>query len=153
MNNPDKPTEHAGNPDDAPNPSFVPRAWAFIVEPKHSYALVAIFTVLIFFTGLVFTSVSTYQAFQMQQALNLTRSDQRAWIKVDYPGFESPSVPITVKFTNVGKSPALRLGASTVVEVVKSQNEPAFLAVPKRHSGMYVGLIFPTEQDRKSTRL
>jgi hypothetical protein len=73
--------------------------------------------------------------------------EQRAWIKVDYPefGHSPPSVPVTVKFINVGKSPALRIGASTVVEIVDNRKEPSFLDFPKRNSGMFVSLIFPTE--------
>src|ERR1035437_4673899 len=126
------------NTDNSQNPKAVTLPWWKRVGLKGALEILGLFA------GIGYAIV-TYC--QWQDLRNNFRADQRAWIKVDYPSFETPppSVPITVKFTNVGKSPALRIGANTVIEIVKSQNEPAFLAVPKRHSGMFTGLIFPTE--------
>lgn len=96
------------------------KVWTFIIEPKHSNALVSIFTVLIFFAGVFYTIFAALQWCTMRESNRINRealvSVQRAWvIPFEVSPEALPSDPtktiFKVVFRNTGHTPAPRTHA------------------------------------------
>jgi hypothetical protein len=114
-------------------PSHFGRIWTFITEPKHSNAMMAIFTILIFFTGALYTVFAFLQWRTMKDTLDVTRVtlrvDQRPYLKV---GVEKPiigddgKVRAKMTETNFGKTPALDVTCFYMIENVPRNDAPFF---------------------------
>jgi hypothetical protein len=117
--------------------SVIKRTWHFVKDPHHSNAVVAVFTVGIFFTGLIYAFFAYLQWQTMKRSLHV---DQRAWIKFDFSKEEvsgtnveskrqlmiTPGQPLVIpsRFTNIGKTTALDVRAAIVIEVLPNGNDP-----------------------------
>lgn len=104
---------HANQPKDADtklNPADVSvhsKFWKFIIEPKHSNALIAIFTVLIFVAGALYTVFAALQWCAMRESNELNRgaltSVQRAFVYLEgfdvAPNIGSDGVIVGIRIT------------------------------------------------------
>jgi len=98
--------------------------------------------IIAIFAGVGYAFVTYFQWRDLHHNFEV---DQRAWIKVDYgPVTSTPVVPIRMKFTNVGKSPALRISIDVVVETVQSKMGPSFVPAQK-HTEAISALLFPND--------
>ena len=95
--------------------------WQFIIDPKHSSALMAIFTIFIFLTGAVYAAFAALQWAAMRTANKLTtdalKTSQRAYITIGrkdgvvaelvIPPNPKETAGIVIYFQNSGHLPAL----------------------------------------------
>jgi hypothetical protein len=128
-----------------PNPAEVlMRWWEFITEPKHSNAIMAIFTMLIFLATVAYGVVAYFQLTSMNGQLDQMRDARRAWL-----GTSPDIIPIApptftplkaddgnnwlnmwmkskVDIRNVGATPALEeYDAFVLYDLVKLHNGKA----------------------------
>lgn len=93
------------------------RWWDFMRDPKHSNAIIAIFTSLIFVTGVLYT---TFAGLQWSATTSAMKLDERAWvgvIKVNQFDFKTgPGFTIPFDVTNSGKTPALNVHSEVTLK-------------------------------------
>jgi hypothetical protein len=129
---------HADKPEDTntkPRSVGAPvqsRLWRFIVEPKHSNALVAIFTILIFVTGAFYAVFAALQWGTMKGQLEQMVSSTRPWVGVE-PGaglqvsqitFDeqgNAKATIAVSAKNYGNSPARNVMAIATLVILQDE--------------------------------
>lgn len=108
-----------------PQPTLLhPRKlWAFLIEPRHSNAVVAIFTILLFATTFSYTIFAALQWTAMRETLSEMKRADRPWIAIE-PKITGPLIcdseegcQITLGFVlnNFGHSPASDALANVVV--------------------------------------
>ena len=104
-------------------------AWQFITEPKHSNAVVAIFTVLIFLTGAIYAIFAYLQWSAANGQLEQMKSGNRPWVGIEPDNGlkvseirigekEAASVTMTVTIKNFGSYPGRNVVALAWLMVV-----------------------------------
>lgn len=159
-------TENSGQDSQRQNPMDVinktlARAWFFIIEPKHSNALVAVFTILIFVVGFCYSVVALLQWCAMRESNRINRASlesvQRAFVTFTRIGaiVIGPSKPmpkrqwwLSAEVENSGTTPAInnikRFTGSNTLNAEPSEDE--FLGTVKDRT--IAGEIGPKAQDR-----
>lgn len=106
---------------------WLKRTWAFVEVPGHSNALIAIFSVLLFFATILYTVFAALQWTASKQALHL---DQRPWVVARTNEAQALEVGKTVSvqlaIANTGKTPAFAVEGRFRMEAVNSQEAPSF---------------------------
>jgi hypothetical protein len=120
----DNPITTTGDSSQSHAKEYPPRTlktfWKFIIDPKHSGALMAIFTILIFITGAIYAVFAALQWTAMKASNKLTRDtlqvSQRAYVTIgrkdgviaDFviPKDPAQNAEIVVYFQNSGRLPA-----------------------------------------------
>lgn len=105
--------------------SFVKRWWAFVKNPDHSSAVVAIFTIVIAVTGILYAVFSYLQWHAMSGQLDEMQGANRPYIITIPPAFAATPTPdfhkldVTVSFVNVGSAPAVKMTNTVPLVAVK----------------------------------
>jgi hypothetical protein len=108
--------------------SFVKTWWTFVKNPDHSSAVVAMFTIVIAFTGILYAVFSYLQWHTMSGQLDEMQGANRPYIVTIPPPFAAIPTPdfhkldVTVSFVNVGSAPAVKV--TNTVPLVAVEQDP-----------------------------
>jgi hypothetical protein len=160
-NNPTNANQKSNNTGSKGTPSEVPmgwwkKKWEFIIEPKHSNAVVAIFSALLFFATLAYIVFAALQwcankkaADAAKDSVDLARRnahfDQRAWLGISYGPqnytVNKPFAP-TLEIVNTGRTPARKVNGVAVTCFLKNGEQiPPFTYDHATHINL--GMMLP----------
>jgi hypothetical protein len=88
---------------------------------------------------------------QWQDLRHNFQVEQRAWVKIDY-GFPhvittDTTAAVSVRYFNVGKSPALDVEILTTTQIVNNLTEPSFVIAPGKSQSFSNILFSPGDSD------
>jgi hypothetical protein len=104
------------------------RKWEFIIEPKHSNAVVAIFSGLLFFATLAYIVFAGLQWNTMDKQLTEMRSSARPYITAipplygEIPAANFHDISLTGRFANFGNSPAINVAFSEPIIAIDTDS-------------------------------
>jgi len=141
---------------------IIKQAWDFVCEPQHSNAIMAIFTAMIFLSGLAYTVFSALQwratkiaAEAAQNAVNGASDtairELRAYIGIRQVGLmgleDSTPFGVGFAFVNYGKTPASKFNLRGVVDVLPYPLPDDFVLPEPPSRPKQDGVIFPNESN------